>query len=132
MDDNPVFDRIRGDVEENDVVLFMKGTPVLPQCGFSAATVHALTLLGVKFKGIWAQNEEFPGRVAKLPDDRDWSAQLELWRKQLETLIAEYATGDTRILLDDLDQAKGPFAPLTRIIEQLTLARGWLDERSAP
>ena len=37
-----------------DVVLFMKGSPVFPQCGFSAATVQALTLLGVKFKGIRA------------------------------------------------------------------------------
>jgi monothiol glutaredoxin len=52
MSDNPVFGRIEDDVKENDVVLFMKGTPVFPQCGFSAALVQALTLLGVKFKGI--------------------------------------------------------------------------------
>ena len=52
MDDKPIFGRIREDVAENDVVLYMKGTPVFPQCGFSAATVQALTLLGVKFKGI--------------------------------------------------------------------------------
>ncbi len=52
MDDSSVIGRIREDVEENDVVLYMKGTPVFPQCGFSAATVQALTLLGVKFKGI--------------------------------------------------------------------------------
>ena len=52
MSDNPVFDRIQEDVASNDVVLYMKGTPVFPQCGFSAATVQALTLLGVKFKGI--------------------------------------------------------------------------------
>ena len=52
MNDNPIFGRIREDVEGNDVVLFMKGTPVFPQCGFSAALVQALTLLGVKFKGV--------------------------------------------------------------------------------
>ena len=52
MNDNPVFGQIRENVEENDVVLFMKGTPVFPQCGFSAALVQALTLLGVKFKGV--------------------------------------------------------------------------------
>jgi monothiol glutaredoxin len=52
MSDNPVFGRIEEDVKTNDVVLFMKGTPVFPQCGFSAALVQALTLLGVKFKGI--------------------------------------------------------------------------------
>ena len=45
-------DRIAADVASNDVVLFMKGTPVFPQCGFSAAVVQVLTNLGVKFKGI--------------------------------------------------------------------------------
>ena len=52
MSENPEFDRIRQDVSENEVVLYMKGTPVFPQCGFSAAVVQVLTLLGVKFKGI--------------------------------------------------------------------------------
>jgi monothiol glutaredoxin len=52
MNDNPVFERIRQDVSENDVVLFMKGSPVFPQCGFSSAVVQVLTHLGVKFKGI--------------------------------------------------------------------------------
>ena len=51
-DNNPVFDRIRETVEGNDVVLFMKGTPVFPQCGFSALVVQVMTLLGVQFKGI--------------------------------------------------------------------------------
>lgn len=37
-------------VQSNDVVLYMKGTPVFPQCGFSAAVVDVLTKLGVKFK----------------------------------------------------------------------------------
>jgi monothiol glutaredoxin len=49
---NTVFDRIKQDVSDNPVVLFMKGTPVFPQCGFSAAVVQILTHLGVKFKGI--------------------------------------------------------------------------------
>ena len=52
MSDNPVFERIQQEVESNPVVLFMKGTPVFPQCGFSAAVVQALTLMGVKFKGV--------------------------------------------------------------------------------
>ena len=46
------FDRIKQDIADNSVVLFMKGTPVFPQCGFSAAVVQILTHLGVKFKGI--------------------------------------------------------------------------------
>ena len=47
-----VFDRIKQDIADNPVVLFMKGTPVFPQCGFSAAVVQILTHLGVKFKGV--------------------------------------------------------------------------------
>src|SRR5579859_2325181 len=50
--DATVSDRIKSDLSTNDVVLFMKGTPVFPQCGFSAAVVQVLTHLGVPFKGI--------------------------------------------------------------------------------
>lgn len=49
---NPVFDRIQKDLSENDVVLYMKGTPVFPQCGFSAAVVQILSILQVPFKGV--------------------------------------------------------------------------------
>ena len=52
MTDNPVFTRIRQEITETPVVLFMKGTPMFPQCGFSAAVVQALSNMGVKFKGI--------------------------------------------------------------------------------
>jgi monothiol glutaredoxin len=46
------FERIRDEIGKNDVLLFMKGTPVFPQCGFSAAVVDVLSQLGVKFHGI--------------------------------------------------------------------------------
>ena len=52
MSDNPVFERIDNSIKANDVVLFMKGTPVFPQCGFSAMTVQILSHLGVQFDGI--------------------------------------------------------------------------------
>jgi monothiol glutaredoxin len=52
MADQTVIDRIKREVTDNDVVLFMKGTPVFPQCGFSAAVVQVLTHLGVPFKGV--------------------------------------------------------------------------------
>jgi monothiol glutaredoxin len=45
-------DRIAKDVSENDVLLFMKGTPVFPQCGFSATVVQILSNLGVKYKAV--------------------------------------------------------------------------------
>jgi len=47
---SPAQEKIAKDVAENDVMLFMKGTPVFPQCGFSAAVVQILSELGVKFK----------------------------------------------------------------------------------
>jgi monothiol glutaredoxin len=50
--DIATHERIRQQIAETPVVLFMKGTPVFPQCGFSAAVVQILSHLGVKFKGI--------------------------------------------------------------------------------
>jgi len=47
-----VTERIKQDIAANPVLLYMKGTPVFPQCGFSAAVVQILTTMGVKFKGI--------------------------------------------------------------------------------
>jgi len=50
--ENIIFDRIRSDIQANDVVLYMKGTAVFPQCGFSAAVTQILTQLGVTFKDV--------------------------------------------------------------------------------
>ena len=47
-----VFERIRHDISSNDIVLYMKGTAVFPQCGFSAAVVQVLESLGLAFKDI--------------------------------------------------------------------------------
>jgi len=43
---------IENEIQANDIVLYMKGTPVFPQCGFSAATVGVLNQLGVKFNSV--------------------------------------------------------------------------------
>ena len=50
--ENIVFERIKQDINGNDIVLYMKGTAVFPQCGFSAAVVQILSQLGVSFKDI--------------------------------------------------------------------------------
>ena len=52
MNDNPVVNSIQSELDANDVVLFMKGTPAFPQCGFSSMVVQVLSHIGVKFKGI--------------------------------------------------------------------------------
>jgi monothiol glutaredoxin len=51
-EENSVTQRIRQDIANSDVVLYMKGSPVFPQCGFSATLVQILTTLEIKFKGI--------------------------------------------------------------------------------
>ena len=47
-----VQERIETLVTSNDVVLFMKGTPMFPQCGFSSQAVSILERLGVEFEGV--------------------------------------------------------------------------------
>jgi monothiol glutaredoxin len=49
---NPVHEQIQSTVDANDVVLFMKGTPMFPQCGFSAAVVQVLSHMSVPFQGV--------------------------------------------------------------------------------
>ena len=43
---------IENEVKSNDVLLFMKGTPTFPQCGFSGQVVQILDYLGVDYKGV--------------------------------------------------------------------------------
>ena len=45
-----VSERIQGDIKTNDVMLYMKGTPMFPQCGFSARVIQILTHMGVPFQ----------------------------------------------------------------------------------
>jgi monothiol glutaredoxin len=47
-----VFQSIRDTIATHDVVLFMKGTAMMPQCGFSAAVVQVLSHLGVDFQDV--------------------------------------------------------------------------------
>ncbi len=77
--DNPVLEQIRGEVDGHEVVLFMKGTPVFPQCGFSAAVVQILSHLGVKFKGIDVLQD--PGLRQGVKDFSSWPTIPQLYVK---------------------------------------------------
>ena len=77
--DNPVFEQIRGEIDGQDVVLFMKGSPVFPQCGFSAAVVQILSHLGVKFKGIDVLQD--PGLRQGIKDFSSWPTIPQLYVK---------------------------------------------------
>lgn len=50
--DNPIRDAISSAIDENPVILFMKGTPDAPACGFSARTAGALKALGASFAAV--------------------------------------------------------------------------------
>ena len=47
-----VSENIKNEIKTNEVVLFMKGTPVFPMCGFSAAIVKVLSDIGVKYNSV--------------------------------------------------------------------------------
>jgi monothiol glutaredoxin len=70
MSQTSAHDQIAKDIAENEVMLYMKGTPVFPQCGFSAAVVHVLSELGVKFKAV---------DVLKDPDVRQGIKEFSNW-----------------------------------------------------
>ncbi|MEM6747681.1 MAG: Grx4 family monothiol glutaredoxin [Pseudomonadota bacterium] len=46
------YETIKTEIDKNDVMLFMKGTPQFPQCGFSAAVVQILDYLGVEYSSM--------------------------------------------------------------------------------
>jgi len=79
MSDNPVFDRITAEIAEATVVLFMKGTPAFPQCGFSAAVVQGLSQLGVEFKGVDVLSD--PSLRQGIKDFTDWPTIPQLYVK---------------------------------------------------
>ncbi|MEI7932248.1 MAG: glutaredoxin domain-containing protein, partial [Alphaproteobacteria bacterium] len=60
---------IEGAVRDHDVVLFMKGVPDEPQCGFSAVVVQILDHLGVEFAGVNVlANEELRDDIKRFSD----------------------------------------------------------------
>jgi monothiol glutaredoxin len=73
------FERIREEVGSNDVVLFMKGTPVFPQCGFSATVVQVLSRLGLKFKGVDILSD--PAIRTHLKEYSEWPTFPQLYVK---------------------------------------------------
>jgi len=100
---NPVFERIKQDVGSNDVVLYMKGTPVFPQCGFSATVVQVLTHMGVKFKGIDVLTD--PSLRQGIKDFSQWPTVPQLYVKGefvggCDIVREMYQTGELQRLME--------------------------------
>jgi len=74
-----IEDVIKEQIANNDVILFMKGTPQFPQCGFSAQVVDALKPIGRQFA--YVNILENPDIRAALPAIANWPTFPQLWVK---------------------------------------------------
>ncbi len=109
MSDELVFDRIRQDLLDNEVVLFMKGTPVFPQCGFSATVVGVLSHMGIKFKGIDVLQD--PGLRDGIKQFSNWPTIPQLYVKGefvggCDIIREMYESGELQAVFDDQDVAR--------------------------
>ena len=78
--DQKIKDLINNEIDNNEVCLFMKGTPDAPQCGFSMAVSNILKILDVKFKGINVLENENIRRGIK--EFSDWPTIPQLYIKK--------------------------------------------------
>lgn len=104
MSDNALFDRIRQDISDNPVVVYMKGTPVFPQCGFSSQVVQILSHLGVRFKGIDILTD--PGLRQGIKEFSSWPTIPQLYVKGefiggCDIVREMFETGELKQLLAD-------------------------------
>ena len=76
---NPAFATIEADIKANDVVLFMKGTKSMPQCGFSARVAGVLNFMGVEFKDVNVLADDAVRQGIK--DFSDWPTIPQLYLK---------------------------------------------------
>ncbi|MFT4716827.1 MAG: monothiol glutaredoxin [Paracoccaceae bacterium] len=76
---NPAHDQIKSTVAENDVVLFMKGTSTMPQCGFSSKVAGVLNYMGVEFADVNVLADE--GVRQGIKEYSDWPTIPQLYVK---------------------------------------------------
>ncbi len=99
---NEIFERIRQDITGHDVVLYMKGSPIFPQCGFSAAVVQVLESLGVPFHAIDVLSDA--GLRQGIKDFTNWPTIPQLYVKGefvggCDIVREMYAAGELQELL---------------------------------
>lgn len=94
---------IKKQIADNSVILYMKGTPQFPQCGFSARTVEALTQVGEPFA--YVNILENPEIRSTLPRIANWPTFPQLW-------VKGELVGGCDIVMDMVQ--KGELAPLIK------------------
>lgn len=104
MSEPAIFDAIRKAIAEHDVVLFMKGSPQAPQCGFSATVVKILDVLDVDFASV---NVLASGEVRDgIKAFSDWPTIPQLYVKGefiggCDIVKEMYEAGELKTLLTD-------------------------------
>ena len=103
LDEN-VKQRIQAEIDTNNVVLFMKGTPVFPQCGFSSMVSQVLNHMSVEFKGIDVLAETSLRDGIKIFSD--WPTIPQLYVKGefvggCDIIREMYESGELKQLLDE-------------------------------
>ncbi len=104
-----VTERIKSELGASPVVLFMKGTPDFPQCGFSAQTVAALRACGAEFKSF--NIFEDPELRDALKRFSNWPTYPQLYVKGelvggCDIALEMYRTGELKKLLAEVGAAK--------------------------
>ena len=99
-----VIERIKSELASSPVVLFMKGTPDFPQCGFSARTSQVLKTLGVEFGHVNVLAE--PEVRANLPRYSNWPTFPQLFVKGeliggCDITVEMFESGELKQLLDE-------------------------------
>jgi monothiol glutaredoxin len=102
--ENPVFAEIQAYIDSAPVFLFMKGTPMFPQCGFSARVVQILKHAGAPFKS--ANVLENPELRDGIKEFSNWPTIPQLYIKGefiggCDIVTEMYQTGELQTLLDD-------------------------------
>ena len=102
--DQQIKDLITNEINNNDVCLFMKGTPDAPQCGFSMAVSNMLKVLDVKFKGVNVLEDQKLREGIKLYSD--WPTIPQLYIKKefvggCDIVKEMYENGELKKILHD-------------------------------
>ena len=102
--DQQIKDIINEEITNNEVCLFMKGTPEAPQCGFSMAVSNMLKILEVNFKGINVlENEKLRNGIKEFSE---WPTIPQLYIKKefvggCDIVKEMYESGELKKVLED-------------------------------
>ena len=102
--DDKIKNLIQNHIDENEVCLFMKGTPDAPQCGFSMAVSNILKILDIKFAGINVlENQSLREGIKTFSD---WPTIPQLYVKKefvggCDIVKEMYESGELKKIFDD-------------------------------